>query len=290
MPGVTILTDSTAQFTSEDFPGRAAVNIIPLHLQLNKGNRIEADRVDLSELPASIRSGNSLLILPPSTTEFHERYLSLGRDSDEVITLLHSAQLSPACDHAEQAARGLRGRMALPVIDSQTTGVGLGLLVQAASEAAQAGTPPGQILEQLRRQSRRIYSIFCLQSLSYLAAGGHLDPIQALVGEMLAITPLVLLENGRLVTIQKARSPRQLGDLLVEFIAEFENLQHIALVRGRITYEISSLRERIQALFPQIPFSEHSLLSGLGAMLGPRSLGLVAMEASPPASRVKGKA
>jgi fatty acid-binding protein DegV len=95
---------------------------------------------------------------------------------------------------------------------------------------------------------------------------------------MLGITPLVLLENGKLVIVQKARSPRHLADLLVEFVGEFETLQHLALIRGRLFYEISSLRERIQAYFPGVPFTEHTFGSGLGALLGPRSLSLVAME------------
>ncbi|HLE13382.1 MAG TPA: DegV family protein [Anaerolineales bacterium] len=278
MPGVTILTDSTAQFITEDFVGCNAVSVIPLHVQVSGAIRRDRGKIDILDLPVSIRRGAAPVMRPPSPEEFHNRYVSLNREADEIITLLHSGQLSPAVRNAEQAAQGMRGRMDLPVVDSQTTGVGLGLIVQTAAAAALQGIPPAQILEQIRLKSQKIYSIFCLQSLSYLAAGGHLDPIQALVGEMLGITPLVLLENGGLVTIQKARSPRHLADLLVEFVAEFEDLQHLALIRGRLTYEISSLRERIQAYFPGVPFTEHTLGAGLGAILGPRSLNLVAME------------
>lgn len=278
MPGVTILTDSTAQFISESFPGRSAVRIIPLHLQIKGTGLLDQGQVELSDLPVAIRSGSPPVMAPPSVAEFQDRFEFLSRESDEIITLLHSSQLSPAVKNAEQAAQGLRGRLELPVFDSQTAGVGLGMLVQAAAAAALQGIPPAQIMEDLRRQSQRIYSIFCLQSLSYLAAGGHLDPVQALVGEMLGITPLVLLENGSLVIIQKARSPRHLADLLVEFIAEFENLQNLALVRGRLSFEISSLRERLQVCFPDVSFTEHTLGSSLGAILGPRSLSLVAME------------
>lgn len=278
MPGVTVLTDSSAQFISEGFPGSSAVKIIPHHLQLKGTSRGDQRRVELATLPDSISSGGAPLLAPPSSEEFHDCFQTLSQESDEIITLLHSSQLSLTFRNAELAAQGLRGRMQLPVIDSQTAGIGLGMLVQTAAEAAVEGVPPAQILETLRRQSQRIYSIFCLQSLSYLAAGGHLDPVQALVGELLGITPLVLLENGGLVIVQKARSPRHLADLLVEFIAEFEDLQHLALVRGRLSYEISSLRERLQTSFPGIPFTEHPLGGGLGAILGPRSLNLVAKE------------
>jgi len=278
MPGVTILTDSTAQFITDSFAGRSSVNMIPLQLRIKGTKQLDRGQVQLADLPGAIRSSGVPVMAPPSPEEFHDLYVSLGQDADEIITLLHSAQLSQTVRNAEQAAKSLRGRMELPVVDSQTAGVGLGLLVQAAAAAAVEGIPTAQILERLREQSQRIYSIFCLQSLSYRAAGGHLDPVQATVGEMLGITPLVLLENGKLVIIQKARSPRHLADLLVEFVAEFENLGHLALIRGRLSYEISSLRERLQAYFPGVPFSEHTFGSGLAALLGPRSLSLVALE------------
>lgn len=275
---VIILTDSTAQFISESFAGRSAVSIIPLHLRVRGTSLLDQGQVELADLPVALRSGAGPVMTPPSPEEFHEIYSDLSREAEEIITLLHSAQLSPAVRNAEQAASGLRGRLELPVVDSQTAGVGLGMLVQAAAAAVVEDQPTAQILEGLRRQSQHIYSIFCLQSLSYLATGGHLDPVQAMVGEMLGITPLALLENGSLVIFQKARSPRHLADLLVEFIAEFENLQHLALIRGRLSYEISSLRERIQSYFPGVPFTEHTFGSGLGALLGPRSLSLVALE------------
>lgn len=278
MPGVCLLTDSTAQFISEDFPGSAVVEMIPVHIRVNGIDRPDDGKLAIAELPLSVPNGEQAVLSPPSPDEFFDWYRTLNRNYDEVITLLHSSHLSRAVVNAEQAAAGLRGRMELPVIDSKTTGIGLGYLIQTAAQAIQEGATLDEILEHLRFQSQKVYSIYCLQSLTYLVPGGGLDPLQALVGEMLGITPLVLLENGRLVVIQKARSPRHLADLLVEFIAEFENVHHLALVRGRLSYEVTSLRERIQAFCPGIPFSEHLLTTGVGALLGPRSLSLVVLE------------
>jgi fatty acid-binding protein DegV len=129
----------------------------------------------------------------------------------------------------------------------------------------------------------RIYTVFCTQSLTYLYRSGHLDPAQAIIGEMLGVMPFFILENGRLVPIQKVRNPRHLVDILHEFIAEFENLKHIALVQGVPPFEqeVRNLKERLNGDYPSASYSEHTLGAALATILGPRSLGVFAMENCP---------
>jgi fatty acid-binding protein DegV len=97
---------------------------------------------------------------------------------------------------------------------------------------------------------------------------------------MLGILPLYTMENGRLVHTNKIRSPRHMVDIMYEFIAEFEHLRHLALLQG-IPYfdqESRNIRERIHQNIHSVPFSEHSLPLSLATMLGPRAIGLMAIE------------
>jgi fatty acid-binding protein DegV len=153
-------------------------------------------------------------------------------------------------------------------------------LVQAAAEAAAHGLPGARINRLVRGLIPRIYTVFCLQSLSYLAHSGLIDPAQAVVGELLGITPFFILENGRLVPIQKVRSPRHLVDLVQEFISEFSNLKHIALVQGIPPFEqeARTLRDRLNGTLSTTAFSEHTLSTALATIIGPRGLGIVVME------------
>jgi fatty acid-binding protein DegV len=131
-----------------------------------------------------------------------------------------------------------------------------------------------------------IYTIFCLQSLRYLSNTGYLDPAQAIIGEMLGVIPFFILENGKLVPVQKARSPRQIVDMLYEFICEFTDLDHIGILQGVPPYEqeIRNLRERITQTFPTTHVSEHSMGAALIATLGPHSLSVFTIEKSSPLS------
>jgi DegV family protein with EDD domain len=282
MSKVCILTDSTAQFPAPLFPGNDLVNIIPLHVQLNNNLYTDAKDIRTANLPASARQPNSPTALPPTVEEFSEVFSNLSRRYNEIVTILVSSHLKPVVSYALEAASIASGSARIHIIDSQTTAVGLGLLVQAAARAAQNGSDGVEITRLIRGMVAKIYTVFCVQSLSYLYKSGHLDPAQAIVGEMLNVMPFLILENGRLVPIQKVRSPRHLVDILHEFIMEFSNLKHIAIIQGVPPFEqeARNLRDRINAEEATPSFSEHTLGAALATILGPRSLGVVVWEST----------
>jgi DegV family protein with EDD domain len=283
MPRVCLLTDSTAQFTIPMFPGLDLVNVIPLRVQYK--NQIFTDGKDLkvTSLPQTEHAEDGPYILTPSIEDFRQAFIKLGRKYNEIIVILMSSLINPTYAVALEAASSVRGPASIHLIDSQTTAVGLGLIVQAAADAAEQGATSTHISRLVRGMIPRIYTVFCVQSLSYLYRSGHLDPAQAIVGEMLGITPFFTMENGRLVPIQKVRNFRHLVDILHEFISEFSHLKHIAIVQGIPPFEQEAhhLRDRLNGNFPATSFSEHTLGAALATILGPKSLGVVALEYCP---------
>jgi DegV family protein with EDD domain len=280
MSKVCVLTDSTAQFPTPVFPGCELVNIIPLHVEYNNVIYTDAKDIKTANLPKSTRHIQGPRALPPTDEEFQQVFSNLSRKYSEIITILVSSHLNPAVSTAHSAATSVRGPATIHIIDSQTTAVGLGLLVQAAAKSAAEGSDGVEITRLVRGLVSKIYTVFCVQSLSYLFRSGHLDPAQAIIGEMLNVMPFLILENGRLVPIQKVRSSRHLVDILHEFITEFSNLHHIAIIQGVPPFEqeARNLRERVNGEFLSPSFSEHTLGAALATILGPRSLGVVVWE------------
>jgi DegV family protein with EDD domain len=219
-------------------------------------------------------------VRPPTAEELSSRILRLGRSFDHIILILVTAKLISAAAELQQSLGHVSSRAALHFVDSKTASVGLGFLVQVAAEAAHEGLSVEDILLKVRASIPHIYTVFCVQNLGYLYYSGQVDAAQASIGEMLGLWPLLLLENGSLVPIQKARNTRQLVEILYEFVAEFNSLRHLALLQGTppFTHEARNLYDRIVQEFPTLPYSEHNLSSPLAATLGPRSLGLVVLE------------
>jgi DegV family protein with EDD domain len=275
-----IVTDSTALFSNQSFKGSEHVYVIPHRLQF--GDQLIPDNRELKINKIYDKSNNntSLQIHPPSVESFRQLFISLGYKYHAIVVILLSSNLSFAVDHAHEAAYSLRSSADIHVIDSETTAVGLGLLVQNAAEAAAETEVNIDINRLVRGNIRNIYTAFCLPDLIYLHRSGQLDLAQALVGEMLEILPFFILEYGKLVPVQKARSSRHLVDILHEFITEFDHLQQLAIIQGIPSFEqeTRNLRERINQNFPTIKLSEHIMGAALGTILGPRSLGLVVIE------------
>ena len=277
-----LLTDSTACFTRVAYPGQEHVHIIPFSLQA--GDEIIPDSNDLTllSLPSHTQSHPPLRCLAPSVEAFQQVYHSLGRSYQNIVVILMSSHLSQAVDHAIQAAGYPNSHAAVHIVDSQTSAIGLGILVQSAAETLQRGLPAAEITRMVRGLIQHIYAVFCLPDLSYLARADQLDPAQAVIGEMLNVLPLFTMENGSLVHTHKIRSPRHMVDIMFEFIAEFEHLRHLSLLQGVPAFDQESrnIRERIHQNIRLVPFNEVTLPLSLATILGPRAIGLMAVEST----------
>jgi DegV family protein with EDD domain len=271
MPNVCILTDSTAQFTLASFPGYERVHVIPFDLQ-------DVVRQEGRSLPGGVYIQKRLI--PPSPQDFVRFYARLSRDYDSIVVLTLSALFNPTMSHALAAADLYSNGVPVEVIDSQTTAIGLGLLVQVAAEAASQGASLKEIDRVLRASLPRLYLLLCIPELTYLAASDHMDYAQAMVGEMMGILPVFIFEDGRLVPMEKVRTPRHLFEAFQDFMGEFEAPAQIALVNssGRGSLRTSPLRQFVEETFPETLFSEHSIQPHLAALFGPRCIILAVLE------------
>ena len=271
MSNVCILTDSTAQFTRSRFPGHNRVHVIPFNIQ-------SVERQEGRSLPGGVFTQGQLIA--PSPQDFVRFYIRLSRDYDSIVVLTLSSLFNPTMSHALAASEQHGNGAPVEVIDSQTTAIGLGVLVQIAAEAASEGASLTEIDRRLRASIPRVYLLLCLPELTYLAQSGHMDYTQALVGEMMGILPIFTFEDGRLVPMEKVRTPRHLFEAFQDFMGEFESPVQIALVNslGRGSLRTSPLRQFVQDTFPEALFSEHSIQPHLAALFGPRSIGLVVLD------------
>jgi DegV family protein with EDD domain len=280
MASICILTDSTAQFTRPTFPGRSLVHAIPLRIRASDDLLNGENELKVCNLPPTLKENQSLALVVPDVEEYRQLFINLGREYNEIVALMMSSHLSPATANAIEAATSVRGRVAVQVIDSQTTSVGLGYLAQVAAEAASQHASSSEIERLLRGIIPHIYSIYCIPGLSYLHRAGFIDHAQATVGEMLGLLSIIALEDGHLTPMEKARNFRHLTDFFQEFLDEFTELHHVSLIQSvpAMSHEGRVLREHAATNFPKTPFSEHPIGLALSSLFGPRTLGMIAVE------------
>jgi DegV family protein with EDD domain len=219
-------------------------------------------------------------LIVPGVSELQNLFSSLSARYDQIVGIFLSGNLVPLVQHAREAAKNLSSLVRIEIIDSYSTSVGLGFIVQTAAQAAEEGHDAREIRHLVQGLLPHIFSILCVRGLTYLERIGTLDPGQAFTGEMLGVIPVFVLEQGRLIPVQKIRHSRQLVDSFFEFVIEFDRIQHLALIQGVPSYpqEKKILRERIEAEFPNISISEHIVNPSLATILGPHTIGVFVWE------------
>lgn len=278
MSPVCVVTDSTALFPNPVFAGRDQVSILAAAWEPKPENK---ERLKAADFPHSLKGNEAPRLVTPSAADFEALFRQVGAEHDGVLAVLHSGEFSKINEAAIAAAQTVHGSVPVRVVDSHSASLGLGLMVQAAAHAAEGGMALPDLDLYARSLVPKVYGMLCVPGLSYLRRGGFVNPSQALVGEYLDILQVFTLDDGKLVPTQKARNPRQLVDILHEFLSEFVNLQHIALLQGAPPFEAETraLRERLAEEGRTTPISEQIINAPFASLIGPHSLGLFAIEA-----------
>ncbi len=280
MTSTCIITDSSVQFSKHTFPGRNLVFQVPFQVKVGD-HFVENDPLfKVSSLPSKLDEDNITELIAPSVQDCLDAIELHSKSYKEIIAIFMSSQLTEAYQNMEQAAKIKPGKITLSVIDSQTTSVGLGVLVQLAAENVVKGTKFIEIERKIRGKIPKIYSQFCISNLSYLQRSNFLSKPQSMLGEMLSILPIFAFEEGKMVSVEKVKNFRLLLENYQEFVDEFNNLDQVALVQSQppLIHETHSLREHVNSSFPGTPFIELTINLALAALFGPAAVGIFAIE------------
>lgn len=275
-----VLTDSSAQFPQPSFLGNHLVRVIPIDVEYEGQIYQEGKNFKINKLPPNASNSARPILHNPDPHHFQELFESLREVYDQILVILMSNRLSPIYDHATLSVVQKQYGSSVQIINSQTTSVGLGLLVQKAAALFDQGSSMSEVEKQIRKQIPHIYTLLCAPGLSYLFYAGLLDQAQAAIAEYLNMFPVFTLEDGRLSPLEKVRNQRAALDFFQEFINEFDDLDHIALLQGhpQMIQESRILKQFITEYSPQTPYSEHTINTTLASLIGPRCLGLVVAE------------
>jgi len=154
----------------------------------------------------------------PSVEEFLSTYRKIGKNED-ILSLHISTEMSATCQSAGVALQQLPG-WNIKVIDSRFTSVGLGVMVLEAAKAAREGADFQELINLVERLKSQVKVYFSVENLDHLQKGGRIGKAQAFVGAMLKIRPILALEEGMVVPIERVRGTGKLIGRMVDLVKE----------------------------------------------------------------------
>jgi DegV family protein with EDD domain len=251
-----------------------------MHVLVDGCKRLDGVELGPADLVAALGRRVAVSTSRPTPGEFTTVYADALRGGADAVVSVHlSRALSGTWEAARLAAEQV-GAERVRVVDSRTTGMGLGFAVLAAAAVAATGGDLDAVFHTAERVAARTCTYFSVDTLEYLRRGGRIGSATALLGTALAVKPLLHVDSGRIVPLEKVRTAARARARLVELVVR-------AAGRGPVDLAVHHLgaayraAELVEQLHARLPALAECLISEVGAALGahagPGMLGVVVL-------------
>ncbi len=279
MAKVKIVTDSNTYLPNASLISELGIEVIPLTVRV--GAQSYGERINVTDeafLRKLAQDSVNASVEAPSVGQMKSLFTRLGQTTDKIVCIHVSSALNDVSEVVRQAADSFLGRQRIVVLDTATTSIGVGLIVEAAARVAAEGAPMAEVVRVVRGMIPHMYALFFSDTLQYLEAWGRLGPAQTLLGTMLSLRPLSTMEDGDLLPIEKVRSYPRAVDKLYDFIVEFPRIEQLYLLQHGFETEAAQLLERLETTYPRREFPVIGYPPSLAVHIGPRALGIIVYE------------
>lgn len=211
---IRIITDSAS-----DMPAAHRPEVAVLSMTVTFGAEEFQDGINLThhQFYEKLIEGEDLPTTSQiSPSQFEEVFQAAVDAGETVVAVVLSAKLSGTYQSACIAAEEFPGQVF--VVDSANATLGELVLVERAVELMDQGLDAAAIAARLEEEKKEVRLVGLLDTLEYLKRGGRVSASVALVGGLLAIKPVVAVQDGEVVVLGRARGSKNGNNLLVQEI------------------------------------------------------------------------
>jgi DegV family protein with EDD domain len=271
-----VVTDSAAALPAEYLANAGNLAVVPMPVMV--GDEIYGEGEDdiLEKVALALAAGTPVKTSRPSPWQFEQAYRAArDRGFESVVSIHISGELSGTVEAARLAAS--RVDIPVEVVDSRTAGMAQGMAVQAAVDTAAEGGSARDAAQAAARQASEMSVYFYVPSLEQLRRGGRIGAAASFLGTMLAIKPILAMEDGRIVPLEKVRSAARavarLEEIVVADATGRSGGVRLAVHHFGNPEEAEGLAIRLEAALPDVPPARSSPLpavlaahAGLGVL------------------------
>ncbi|MGM8212650.1 DegV family protein [Virgibacillus sp. W0430] len=276
---VTILADSACDLT-ETYYNALDIKMIPLTVHLQEKDYKDGIEITPKTVYDAMREGNSTKTSQVSMGAFRSMFMPYAEANKPLIYLAFSSELSGTYQTAkmiEQEIKETHPNAPIHIIDTKCASIGYGLVVLRAAKMAQEGASVKDIIEMATYHANHMEHIFTVDDLEYLYRGGRVSKTAAFVGTLLKIKPLLHVEDGKLVPLEKIRGSKKVLNRMLDLMeargVDFEN-QTIGISHGDDLKRANELADMIKERFAPREIIVEMVGSVIGAHSGPGTLAL----------------
>lgn len=273
-----IVCDSTFDLSEEMVEKFKPIKLNIVPLKVHFGEDAYLDRVELAPLDfyrMLVERSEFPKTAQPPVGAFIKMFEKLKERGTPILSIHLSSKLSGTYEAALMAKNEVQDAD-ITVFDTLQASVGTGLFIKKALEGIEAGKDKEEVLKELEVLRENCKVFFSVDTLEYLQKGGRIGKAQALLGSILNIKPLLQLENGEVLPLEKVRGEKKAFNRLVELAGERckEKGWNIALSHANN----KTVADRLAKRFKEIYHIDVSIVTVIGPVIGthtgPGTIGL----------------
>lgn len=219
---VKILTDSASDLPIQFYEDNQ-VKLFPLKVHLIDQEYEDLLTIEPKTIYDAIRNGQVPKTSQVSPLAFEKTFTEMAQNHEDGIYIAFSSQLSGTYQTAVMIREQIKEEYPdfnLTIIDTKCASLGYGLIVMDAVRLANEGASFEEIVERVEFLATHTEHLFTVNDLDYLAKGGRVSKASAFLGGLLNIKPLLNVEDGKLVPIEKIRGKKKVLNRIIEVMAE----------------------------------------------------------------------
>jgi DegV family protein with EDD domain len=276
---VKILADSACDLPLDFYTENNTI-LLPLKVQLNDQEYEDVKAIDSTKVYEAIRNG-----IVPKTSQvspflFEEVFTKMAANNEDGIYIAFSSQLSGTFQTAVMILDQVKEKypnFQLTIVDSKCASIGQGLIVMEAVKMAAKNMKKEVILKEVLFRCQHMEHLFTVDDLDYLAKGGRVSKASAFIGGLLNIKPLLNVEDGKLVPIEKLRGKKKLLNRIIDVMRERGsdlNEQIMGISHADNEETALEVKSMIENEFHPKEVYVSSIGSAIGAHTGPGTIAI----------------
>ena len=217
-----IFTDSGSDLPKSFFE-KGEAQLFPLRVLLKGKEYDDIIGISTDQVYAAIAEGELPKTSQVSLEVFLTAFEELAKSGEEGIYIAFSSELSGTCQAAILAKNQVvesYPNLRLAIIDTKCASFGQGLVVKEAVRLNKFGIEFDEAVQKLTEMSNSMEHLFTVGDLNYLAKGGRVSKSSAFVGGLLNIKPILNMEDGKLVPLEKTRGFKKATQRMIALMKE----------------------------------------------------------------------
>ncbi len=274
MAKVGLILDSTFDM-KDDYFAEESVERVCLTVFVDKKAHVDGT-IPANDIAKAIASGKEVTTTQPSPDLFGEAISRLEKKGyKEIVIMTISSKLSGTSNSARLASSEFES-LNIEIYDSKSASLGSHLVAYEALKASKECNTAKDVVDKVEKLFPKNQLVLSIDDLSNLVKTGRISRVQATIGNLLKIKPiLTTTSEGDVVVTEKIRTTKRVIEHYIKSISNADLSYPISITHVQNKDNLVAIVKGIKSNYPKAEIIEYDGLSAVVAgHLGIGALGM----------------